>query len=425
MRVLVVGSGGREHALVWKLRQSPRVKKIYCAPGNAGIAELAACVNIAADDIAGLVKFAWEQNIDLTVVGPEAPLAAGIADAFQAKGLQVFGPVAAAARLEASKAFAKQLMQKYGIPTAESRTFTAAEDALAYIRQKGAPIVVKADGLAAGKGVIVAQTVAEAEAAVQRMLVAGEFGAAGKRIVVEEYLAGEEVSVLAFTDGKSVVPMDGAQDHKAAYDHDQGPNTGGMGAYSPAPVLTPELLQRVRREILEPTISGLRREGITFRGVLYAGLMLTADGPKVLEYNVRFGDPECQVILPRLKGDLAEIMLAVNSGSLREEMVAWHDRHAACVVMASGGYPGKYATGKVITGLQEVAAMPDVYIFHAGTAVQDGKIVTAGGRVLGVTAWGETLASALERAYRAVRTIHFDGVHYRSDIGWRGRARTA
>lgn len=321
MRVLVVGGGGREHALVWKLRKSPRVKRIYCAPGNAGIAELAECVDIAADDITKLVKFAEEQEIELTVAGPEAPLAAGIADAFKAEGLKVFGPVAAAARLEASKVFAKQLMQKYGIPTAESRTFTVAEDALEYIRRKGAPIVVKADGLAAGKGVIVAQTMAEAEAAVKRMLVAGEFGAAGKRIVLEEYLAGEEVSVLAFTDGKAVVPMAGAQDHKAAYDHDRGPNTGGMGAYSPAPVLTPELLQQVRREILEPTVDGLRREGITFQGVLYAGLMLTADGPKVLEYNVRFGDPECQAILPASKATWRKSCLPSTAAAWRKQQL--------------------------------------------------------------------------------------------------------
>ena len=420
MRVLIVGSGGREHALAWKLKQSPLVRELFCAPGNAGIARLARCVPVAADDLEALVALAREHRIDLTVVGPEAPLAAGIVDRFQEAGLAIFGPGKAAAQLEASKVFAKQLMAKYRIPTAESRTFTTAAEACAYIRAKGAPIVVKADGLAAGKGVVVAATVAEAEAAVQRMLVDREFGEAGSRIVIEEYLRGEEVTLLAFTDGTTVVPMVAAQDHKAAYDHDTGPNTGGMGAYSPVPLLTPERQQQIVTEILRPTIDGLRQEGIVYRGVLYVGLMITATGPKVLEYNVRFGDPECQVILPRLQSDLIPILQAINDGRLAEETITWHNNHTACVVMASGGYPGTYTTGKIITGLDQVAAMPDVYVFHAGTATHGENVVTAGGRVLAVTAWGETRAEALDKAYQAVQAIHFDGAHYRTDIGRRG-----
>ncbi|HHT47723.1 MAG TPA: phosphoribosylamine--glycine ligase [Firmicutes bacterium] len=419
MRILIVGSGGREHALAWKLKQSPRVSQIYCAPGNAGIAEIAQCININVEEIERLVGFAREHQIELTVVGPEAPLAAGIVDAFNGAGLPIFGPVKAAARLEASKIFAKELMRKYQIPTAESRTFTEAEQAMAYIRSKGAPLVVKADGLASGKGVVVAKTVAEAEEAVRRMLVAAEFGPAGARIIVEEFLTGEEVSVLAFTDGTTVIPMVSAQDHKAVYDQDQGPNTGGMGAYSPAPVLTPELLQQVEREVLQPTIAGLRQEGIIYQGILYAGLMITAEGPKVLEYNVRFGDPECQVILPRLESDLVEIMLAVINRKLAGQTITWHEHHAACVVMTSAGYPGPYQQGKIITGLAEAAALPEVYVFHGGTSAHGSHLVTAGGRVLAVTAWGKTLEAALNKAYQGVSTIKFDGAHYRTDIGHR------
>lgn len=420
MRVLIVGSGGREHALAWKIKQSPRVRALFCAPGNAGIARIAQCIPIAADDLEQLVAFARDQHIDLTVVGPEAPLAAGIVDRFRAEGLAIFGPVKAAAQLEASKVFAKQLMAKYRIPTAESQTFTTAAAACAYIREKGVPIVIKADGLAAGKGVVVATTVAEAEDAVQRMLVNQEFGAAGCQIVIEEYLRGEEVTLLAFTDGTTIIPMVSAQDHKAAYDHDAGPNTGGMGAYSPVPLLTPELQQQIEAEILQPTIDGLRQEGIVYQGVLYVGLMITASGPKVLEYNVRFGDPECQVILPRLQSDLIPIIEAINERKLAEITINWHDHHTACVVMASGGYPGPYTTGKLITGLDQVAALPDVYVFHAGTTVEGQNLVTAGGRILTVTAWGETRQDALDKAYKAVQIIHFDGAHYRTDIGRRG-----
>lgn len=417
MRVLVIGSGGREHTLVWKLRQSPRVQKVYCAPGNAGIAQIAQCIDIPVAKIDKLVEFAREHEIGLTVVGPEAPLAAGIVDAFQAEGLPIFGPTRAAAQLEASKAFAKQIMQKYQIPTAHSQTFTDPQEALAYLEQKGAPIVVKADGLAAGKGVVVAQTLAEAKAAVEQIMVQKVFGQAGAKVVIEEFLVGEEVSVLAFTDGETVIPMVSSQDHKAVYDHDQGPNTGGMGAYSPAPVLTPALLEQVEAEILKPTIRGLRQEGIVYQGVLYAGLMITEAGPKVLEYNVRFGDPECQVVLPRLKSDLVEIMLSVLNRKLHEQEIVWYDNHTACVVMASAGYPGDYTTGQEIQGLHEVSALEDTYVFHAGTAKQEEKFVTAGGRVLGVTAWARTLEAALEKAYNAVKLIKFEGAHYRKDIG--------
>ncbi|NLM37784.1 MAG: phosphoribosylamine--glycine ligase [Firmicutes bacterium] len=419
MRVLIVGSGGREHALAWKIKQSPLVRELFCAPGNAGIAQLARCIPLAADDLDGLLAFAREHRIDLTVVGPEAPLAVGIVDRFQAEGLAIFGPVQAAARLEASKVFAKQLMAKYRIPTAESRTFTNAEEAYTFIREKGAPLVVKADGLATGKGVIIATTVAEAEAAVRRMLVDQEFGAAGHQIVIEEYLRGAELTVLAFTDGTTIVPMVAAQDHKAVYDNDTGPNTGGMGAYSPVPLLTPELQQQIETAILRPTIDGLREEGLLYQGVLYAGLMITAEGPKVLEYNVRFGDPECQVVLPRLQNDLIPIIQAIIDRRLAEQTITWHDNHTACVVMASGGYPGPYATGKPISGLDRVAIMPDVYVFHAGTAFQGEDLVTAGGRVLAVTAWGKTRQDALDKAYQAVRAIHFEGAHYRTDIGRR------
>lgn len=424
MRVLVVGSGGREHVLAWKLLQSPRVQKVYCAPGNAGIASVAEIVPIDADAIKKLVDFALDNEIDLTVVGPEAPLTAGIVDAFTAAGLAVFGPDKAAARLEGSKAFAKQIMEKYHIPTAESRTFTSAENALAYLREKKAPIVVKADGLAAGKGVVVAATTEEAEEAVRRIMLDREFGESGDRVVIEEFLAGEEVSVLAFTDGNTVIPMMSSQDHKAAYDNDTGPNTGGMGAYSPAPVLTPELLARVEEEILRPTVAGLRQEGIVFKGVLYAGLMITDDGPKVLEYNVRFGDPECQAVLPRLKTDLAEIMLSVVHRSLHHQAIEWHDNHTVCVVIASGGYPGPYEKGKVIRGLDKAAELENVHVFHAGTAEKGRDIVTAGGRVLGVTAWGETLRQALDHAYKAVHVITFDGAHYRNDIGQKALRRS-
>ncbi|MBT9143110.1 MAG: Phosphoribosylamine--glycine ligase [Dehalococcoidia bacterium] len=369
------------------------------------------------------MEFACNNKVDLTVVGPEAPLAAGLADLFLEAGLNVFGPSKAAAQLEGSKVFAKQLMEKYRIPTAESRTFTSAEGAFAYLKEKGAPIVVKADGLAAGKGVVVATTSEEAADAVRRIMVQREFGEAGNQVIIEEFLAGEEVSVLAFSDGRTVIPMVSAQDHKAAFDGDTGPNTGGMGAYSPAPVLGKELLSEVEEKILRPTVAGLAAEGIVFQGILYAGLMITKTGPKVLEYNVRFGDPECQVVLPRLKSDLPTIMLSVINGCLSEQQIEWHNNHTACVVMAAGGYPGRYGQGEMIAGLTQAAQLTDVYVFHAGTAQKDGKIVTAGGRVLGVTGWGSSLTEALLKTYGAVERISFLGAHYRKDVGRKALSR--
>ncbi|SHJ38293.1 phosphoribosylamine--glycine ligase [Desulfofundulus thermosubterraneus] len=415
MKVLVVGGGGREHALVWKLKQSPRVKEIFCAPGNAGIASLARCVPIGAEDISGLVAFARQEKIDLTVVGPEGPLTMGIVDSFNEAGLAIFGPNARAAAIEGSKVLAKELMAKYGIPTARFATFSDAGEAVAYIRQLNAPCVVKADGLAAGKGVVVCRTVEEALEAVGDIMVKGVFGAAGSRVVVEEYLTGQEVSILAFTDGKTVIPMLPAQDHKQVYDGDQGPNTGGMGAYAPAPVCTPEVYQTALEKILIPTVRAMAAEGRPYRGVLYAGLMVTDEGAKVLEFNARFGDPEAQPVLMLLETDLVEIIEAVLSGRLAEKEIRWRPGAAVCVVLASAGYPGPYRKGYPISGLDRVP--PDVMVFHAGTALEDGRVVTAGGRVLGVTAAAGTIAAAIEKAYAAVEQIHFEGMHYRRDIG--------
>lgn len=415
MKILVVGGGGREHALVWKLAQSPRVKKIYCAPGNAGISQLAECVDIAADDIKTLLSFAEEQKIDLTVVGPEAPLIGGIVNQFTAAGLKIFGPSKEAAEIEGSKALAKSIMEKYQIPTAGYQVFDQADPAIAYIKSMGAPIVVKADGLAAGKGVIVALDVQTAVGAVKEIMEDKIFGAAGAKVVVEEYLAGEEVSILAFTDGEHVVPMVSAQDHKRIFDGDQGLNTGGMGAYSPAPIYSPEIAQITLEEILKPTVAGLKSEGRTYRGVIYAGLMITPKGVKVLEYNARFGDPETQPVLMRLKTDLVDIIEAVLEGRLAEQKIEWWDDAAVCVVLASGGYPGRYETGEKIYGLGRTD--PNGYVFHAGTVFREGDVVTAGGRVLGVSAKGETIEEAIGRSYREVERIHFEGMHYRTDIG--------
>ncbi|EAX46909.1 phosphoribosylamine--glycine ligase [Thermosinus carboxydivorans Nor1] len=418
MRILVIGSGGREHALVWKLAASPRVTQIYCAPGNPGIAALAECVSIDASDIAALRQFALERQIDLTVVGPELPLMQGLADEFAAYGLKVFGPKQAAARIEGSKAFAKALMQKYNIPTAKFAVFEDIAAAMDCIRRWGAPVVVKADGLAAGKGVVVAQTVAEALDAVQTIMRDRAFGAAGNRVVIEEYMEGEEASVLAFTDGYTVVPMVAAQDHKRACDGDHGPNTGGMGAYAPAPVVTAAVRERVVREILQPVVDALRQEGCLYQGCLYAGLMITADGPKVVEFNARFGDPETQAVLPLLASDLVMIMEACVDGRLHEIDIAWADGAAVCVVAAAGGYPGPYRKGDVISGLAAAEAA-GALIFHAGTAISDGKLVTSGGRVLGVTACAETIATAVDKAYRAINNINFANIHYRRDIAQR------
>lgn len=422
MRILVVGGGGREHAIVWKLAQSPQVEKIYCAPGNPGIAALAQCVDIAADDVPALTTWAREQRPDLTVVGPEKPLALGLADALHDVGLAVFGPSRAAAALESSKAFAKQLMRRCGIPTAAFRTFDDAAAALAYVREAPAPLVVKADGLAAGKGVVVAMTRQEAEHAVRAIMEERVFGAAGGRVVVEEYLSGEEASVLAFCDGETVVPMLAAQDHKRVDDGDRGPNTGGMGAYAPAPVVTPAIAQQVQEKILLPAVRAMQETGRPYRGVLYAGLMITEAGPRVIEFNVRFGDPETQAVLPLLDGDLAQIMLSCATGRLDPAAVRWRAGSAACVVMTSRGYPGRYDTGVPITGL-DAATATGALVFHAGTAQRGGQVVTAGGRVLGVTAVAPDIAAAVQAAYRGVGCIHFDGAHFRRDIAWRALAR--
>lgn len=415
MRVLVVGGGGREHALVWKLKQSPRVTKVYCAPGNAGIARDAECIAIKAEDVQGLLDFALKNGIDLTVVGPEAPLNAGIVDIFEANGLKIFGPSQKAAEIEGSKVLSKEIMARYDIPTASYAVFTNPAEAASYIKRIGPPCVVKADGLAAGKGVIVALDEESALDAVRSIMVDKDFGPAGERLVVEEFLVGEEVSILAFTDGVNVVPMISSQDHKRAYDNDEGPNTGGMGAYAPAPVYTPEVHKKTMEEILIPMIQAMNKEGRTYRGVIYAGLMVDDSGPKVLEFNARFGDPEAQPVLMLLETDLVDIIEAILDRRLDEIEIKWKDEAAVCVVLASGGYPGSYEKGKVIRGLES----PDgkVVVFHAGTAAQEEDIVTAGGRVLGVTASGQDIPSAIKRAYAAVDKIHFDGMHYRHDVG--------
>ncbi|MDD4753991.1 MAG: phosphoribosylamine--glycine ligase [Desulfitobacteriaceae bacterium] len=415
MKVLVVGGGGREHALVWKLAQSPKVDKIFCAPGNAGIARLAECIDIASDDINALLDFAVKNRIDMTVVGPEAPLTAGLADRFAEAGLKVFGPAKRAAEIEGSKTLAKEIMEKYQIPTAKYRVFTEAAPAIEYIKKIGVPVVVKADGLAAGKGVIIAEDMDTALSAVKQIMEEKVFGAAGNKLLVEEFLEGEEVSVLAFSDGTCVVPMVSSQDHKRAYDNDQGPNTGGMGAYSPAPVYTTEMAEIVLEKILQPTIDGLKAEGRTYRGVIYAGLMITKDGPKVLEYNARFGDPEAQPVLMRLETDLVDIMESVLEGRLKQQEICWSPEAAVCVVLASGGYPGTYEKGKEIFGLNQNG--PGSYAFHAGTAIKDAKIVTSGGRVLGVTARSASIEDAISAAYKEAEKINFAGVHYRRDIG--------
>ncbi|MEW6220359.1 MAG: phosphoribosylamine--glycine ligase [Thermodesulfobacteriota bacterium] len=423
MKVLVIGSGGREHALVWKLAQSPLVETIFCAPGNAGIERLATLVPIAADDVKGLARFAQRERIDLTVVGPEAPLTMGIVDLFAARGLAIFGPSKAAAMLEGSKAFAKALMAKYNIPTGGSRVFRSLEAALRHVERERLPMVVKADGLAAGKGVMVCHDRQEARAAVRQIMEAKAFGAAGSRLVVEEFLPGEEASFLAFTDGTTVLPLPSAQDHKAILEGDRGPNTGGMGAYSPAPVLTPAVSQRVLDEIMIPTVRAMAAEGHPYKGVLYAGLMINGDSVKVLEFNCRFGDPEAQPLLMRLKTDLAAILLAVVEERLSGIELDIDPRPAVCVVMAAGGYPGPYQKGKRISGLAEAGRLPDVQVFHAGTARRGRITVTAGGRVLGVTATGDSLRQAIRQAYAAVDLISWEGCQLRRDIGAKALAR--
>jgi phosphoribosylamine--glycine ligase len=425
MRVLVVGSGGREHGLVWKLRQSPRVTHVFAAPGNAGIAELAECVDIGASEVRLLAEFAAKKAVDLTVVGPELPLTLGIVDEFEGRNLRIFGATRQAAILEGSKVFAKRLMKKYKIPTGFFQTFYRAEDAKRYIQDVGAPIVVKADGLAAGKGAIVCPTVQEAVDTVKRIMEDRVFGDAGARVVIEEFLTGEEASFLAFTDGETVLPMASTQDHKAAFDDDKGPNTGGMGAYSPAPVVTEALHQKIMTQIMIPTVKAMAAEGRPYRGVLYAGLMIKDGDPKVLEYNVRFGDPEAQPLFMRMESDLLPVLEAVMEQRLRDIEIRWRPEPAVCVVMTAGGYPGAHDTDKPITGLAAAARLKDVMVFHAGTARVDDTIVTRGGRVLGVTALGLDIRDAVSRAYRAVDKIHWDGVHYRTDIGRKAVERPA
>ncbi len=417
MKILVIGSGGREHALVWKIAESPLVSKIFCAPGNPGIGQLAVNVPLKVDDLDGLLEFARTHRIDLTVVGPELPLSLGIVDRFAAAGLLIFGARQNAAIIEASKAFSKDLMKKYQVPTAFYEVFSEIEPALAFIARHGAPIVVKADGLAAGKGVIVARTVEEASEAVRDMLSGNAFGAAGSRVVIEEFLEGEEASFLAFTDGKVIIPLASAQDHKPVFDNDEGPNTGGMGAYSPAPVVTPEIHEQAMQLVMRRTVDGMAAEGRPYRGVLYAGLMIKDGQVKTLEFNARFGDPECQPLLMRLKSDLVPVLVACAHGDLSGIELEWHDQAAVCVVMASGGYPGDFAKGFPIDGLEQAAVIDDLVVFHAGTSQQGGRFVNSGGRVLGVTGRGPTVAAAIDKAYQGVRAITWQGAHYRTDIG--------
>lgn len=417
MKVLVVGGGGREHALIWKIAQSKRVEKIYCAPGNAGTATLAENIDIKATDISSLLAFAKEKAIDLTVVGMDDPLTLGIVDIFQEAGMRVFGPTQGAAEIEGSKVFSKDLMKKYGIPTASYEVFTDSKAAIHYVKEQPLPIVIKADGLALGKGVLICETYEEAIAGVEDMMIHKKFGKSGEQIVVEEYIEGPEVSVLAFCDGKTVVPMVSAQDHKRVFDGDKGPNTGGMGTFSPSPMYTEEVESFCMESIYQPTLDAMAKEGRPFTGILFFGLMLTAQGVKVLEYNARFGDPETQVVLPRLKGDLVEIFEACIDGKLEDVRIEWKEEAAVCVVMASGGYPESPKTGYPIQGIEEIAHQKNVLVFQAGTKEKDGQVITNGGRVLGVTGLGSTLAEARQIAYQNVEKIKFMDQHYRKDIG--------
>lgn len=419
MKVLVVGSGGREHALCWAIARSPRCKKLYCAPGNAGIADLAECLAIKADDIDGIVKFAAENKIGLVVVGPEVPLVAGLVDRLAAAEIRAFGPSAAAAALEGSKAFMKEICEKYGVPTAEFGRFDEPDSAKEFIHRKGAPIVVKADGLAAGKGVLLCRSEHEAYAAIDHIMTERAFGPAGDEVIIEEFLTGEEASFFALVDGTRAVPLVSAQDHKAAFDGDEGPNTGGMGAYTPAPIVTEEMVKTVMDEIITPTIEGMAAEGAPYKGVLYAGLMIDGGQVKLLEYNVRFGDPECQPLMLRLKSDLVDALVACADGKLDKVKLEWRDEAALTVVMAAKGYPGKYEKGTRIKGVDEANAVEGVTVFHAGTQSKNGHIVASGGRVLNVTALGKTVAEAQKRAYEAVDRIDWPDGFCRRDIGWR------
>ena len=419
MKVLVIGSGGREHSLVWKIAQSSRVTDLYCAPGNAGIAEVATCIDCAVDDIAGIRDFCRNEKIDMVVVGPEYPLTLGLGDKLREDNIPVIGPNKDGAELEASKIFAKKLMDDCNVPTAAYKIFDDASPALDYCKSISYPTVIKADGLAAGKGVIIAKNVQEAEEVIKAIMLDKVFKEAGNQILIEEFLPGEEASILAFVDGTDYIPMVSSQDHKRALDGDHGLNTGGMGAYSPAPVVTKELFETIDREVLKPIVQGIYNKGIYFQGILYAGLMITETGLNVLEFNVRFGDPETQVVLTRLKTDLIDIFEAQTNHTLNSLDIEWDERPSLCVVMASGGYPGAYQKGKEITGLNEAAEIDDVTVFHAGTKLDNGNVLTSGGRVLGVTGLGETIAQAQEKAYEAVKKIHFKDVHYRTDIGYK------
>lgn len=417
MKVLLIGSGGREHALAWKLADSPRCTALYAAPGSPGTAQVAENVAIAVDDFAGIEKFVREQKIELVVVGPEDPLAEGLVDRLEAMKVKVFGPNKAAAQIEADKWFAKEIMRTQSIPTAEARSFTDANAAEEYVRHREQPVVVKAAGLAKGKGVTLCYRVADAVEAIDRIMHRRAFGTAGARVVIEELMSGPECSILAFVDGRSIYVMESAQDHKPIDEGDTGPMTGGMGAYTPTPIVTDAMMQQIERDVLVPAVDGMVREGITYKGVLYAGLMLTSNGPRVLEFNCRFGDPETQPLMMRLKSDLLEVMLAVVEGRLDKIQLEWDPRPALAVVASSKGYPGQYPTGVEITGIADADAMRDVKVFHSGTKTAGGKLVTDGGRVLAVTALGDTIADAQTRAYEAMAKIHFDGMHFRRDIG--------
>ncbi len=417
MKILMVGQGGREHSLLWKLAQSPQKPLLYAAPGNAGMAQIATCINIGATEISSLVDFALHERIDLTLVGPEVPLTLGIVNEFEARGLKIFGAQREAAMIEGSKIFAKNLMRKYHIPTATYEVFDDPRQARTYLEKVGAPIVVKADGLAAGKGVIVCQTLEAAHQAVTTIMEERVFGEAGKQVVVEECLTGEEASFLAFTDGKTVLPMASSQDHKPIFDNDQGPNTGGMGAYSPAPVVTDEVHEKIMERVMIPAVQGMAAEGHPYKGVLYAGLMIKDGDPKVLEFNARFGDPEAQPLVARMASDLIPVLEAVIAERLHEIDIEWQSEPSVCVVMASGGYPGSYEKGKVISGLDEAASVPGVVVFHAGTALKNGKVVTDGGRVLNVVGLGKDIREAIAIAYQGVKKVYWEGAHYRNDIG--------
>ncbi|NQU95370.1 MAG: phosphoribosylamine--glycine ligase [Candidatus Omnitrophica bacterium] len=420
MKVLVIGQGGREHALLWKLKQSKDIKELFSAPGNGGTAEIAENVDIKANDLEGLSKFCEDKKIDFTIVGPEAPLAEGIVDLFNKKGLKIFGPTKASAQLEASKVFTKELCESEKIPTAWFKTFNDAQKAKDFVKSKGAPIVIKKDGLAEGKGVIVANTEAEAIDAIDKIVVEKAFGASGNKVIVEECLEGEEASVIVLSDGENIVPLASSQDHKRVFDQDKGANTGGMGAYSPAPVVTDDIFNETISKIIKPTIAGMKKRNTPHKGVLYAGIMITEDGPKLLEYNVRFGDPETQAILPRLDSDLLELIERAMSGSLADFKLKWRKKSCACIVMASGGYPGRYEKGKEITGIEKARELQDVLVFHAGTKLEKtNKILTSGGRVLNVVALGDNIEKAISTAYKACDKIKFDNAHFRKDIGFR------